>query len=413
MSKKLRVYLAGPMTNCNEKQRTEWRKRIQAELPPLEYEVLDPTGRAARSGALAVTSDIEAADVVIANLWTISIGTIVGILHAHRNGVPVILLDEHYIDSPILASITDHIVRSEQAAINKLKDSVAPALRRELWVEKRRKPGQPVSFSLKKLEKSLKRNTAQAGIDNPILDALLSRRVKRALFERDAQVVTTQQIKQTIFVEMNKLASEPDVLASLGENAPELLKLQKIWEDHEHFVKEERVREEDFNTRIAELESEICKLRTERDDVFSILQASPPPQEVSIEAANEGCGLEPLIEATTTGRKILCVSIKGSNTFSKRFDRIGMKPEVFERFFVEEQIDGVNSPRSSKTKEDIPKKASSYAYVLYALYSLRHLNWKPDNLIEAPTIRDVVREFGTRLQRDADRAIELVGDHSK
>jgi hypothetical protein len=65
----IRVYLAGPMTNCNEHQRRAWRKDIKRELKRRGYAVLDPTEDNSRKGAFAVTADVDEADVVIANLW--------------------------------------------------------------------------------------------------------------------------------------------------------------------------------------------------------------------------------------------------------------------------------------------------------------------------------------------------------
>ncbi|HTQ55563.1 MAG TPA: hypothetical protein VMI94_13940 [Bryobacteraceae bacterium] len=39
---KPRVYLAGPISNCNQKQRNEWRKQLKSELKKLGYEWIDP-----------------------------------------------------------------------------------------------------------------------------------------------------------------------------------------------------------------------------------------------------------------------------------------------------------------------------------------------------------------------------------
>src|SRR5271166_348562 len=105
-----KVYLAGPMTNCSERQKTEWRKKLKSALVKEGFRCLDPTDEYARKGALAVTADIEEADVVIANMWRESIGTSIGIIQARRMGIPVILFDPHYIDSPILESIVGDFI---------------------------------------------------------------------------------------------------------------------------------------------------------------------------------------------------------------------------------------------------------------------------------------------------------------
>jgi hypothetical protein len=40
----LKVYLAGPMTNGSERQKTVWRKRVEDALKT-EFKCLDPTDR--------------------------------------------------------------------------------------------------------------------------------------------------------------------------------------------------------------------------------------------------------------------------------------------------------------------------------------------------------------------------------
>ncbi len=167
MSKMLSVYLAGPMTNCSERQKTVWRKRIKDAIKR-DFKCLDPTDPKAEKGALAVTADIEQADVVIANMWRESIGTTIGIVQAKRMGIPVILIDQHCLDSPILKSVVgDSIVHSEEAAINKLRHDIAPTLTTELSVVKR--DGKIVPFDIKKLQKSLKAGTRYVGSETTSL----------------------------------------------------------------------------------------------------------------------------------------------------------------------------------------------------------------------------------------------------
>ncbi len=178
--KLLNVYLAGPMTNCsNERQKTVWRKRVKEQLKH-DFKCLDPTDPRAQKGALAVSADIEEADVVIANMWRESIGTTIGIVQAKRMGIPVILIDQNCLDSPILMSLAgDCVVHSEEAAINKLRNEIVPSLTGEVQVMKRN--GAVVPFDIKKLQKSLKWACLAAGVDDPIFHILLSRRVHRAI----------------------------------------------------------------------------------------------------------------------------------------------------------------------------------------------------------------------------------------
>jgi hypothetical protein len=91
-----------------------------------DFKCLDPTAPRVQEGALAISADIEEVDVVFANMWRESIQTTLGIVQAKRMGIPVILIDQHCIDSQILKSLFgDFIVQSEDTETNKLRNEVA------------------------------------------------------------------------------------------------------------------------------------------------------------------------------------------------------------------------------------------------------------------------------------------------
>lgn len=108
MPKKLKVYLSGPMTGCNNQQKTAWRSAFKKEILKFGFESIDPTDNKAKIGPFAALADIETADIVVANMWKESIGTVVGIMQARRLGIPVILIDPNYINSEILRRIVDY-----------------------------------------------------------------------------------------------------------------------------------------------------------------------------------------------------------------------------------------------------------------------------------------------------------------
>jgi nucleoside 2-deoxyribosyltransferase len=91
----LTVYLAGPVSNCNDNQRTKWREAIKAKLWQFGHKTKDPTDHGKDWTPLVEMVDIDSSDVVIANLWRESIGTVVGIVQARRKGKPVILIDQN------------------------------------------------------------------------------------------------------------------------------------------------------------------------------------------------------------------------------------------------------------------------------------------------------------------------------
>lgn len=64
--------------------------------------------------------------MVFANMWRESIRTTLEIVQAKRIGIPVILIDQHCIDSQILKSLLgDFIVQRNDAATNKLRNEFA------------------------------------------------------------------------------------------------------------------------------------------------------------------------------------------------------------------------------------------------------------------------------------------------
>src|SRR5262245_50803467 len=109
-SRKFRVYLAGPISGCNEQQMHAWRQEVVSKWGS-DFEFIDPTGTLVPAPEAAcleyqiVEKDqraIQDADGVIANMWRESIGTAIGIVHARAKGRPVVVVDPNLIDSRIV-----------------------------------------------------------------------------------------------------------------------------------------------------------------------------------------------------------------------------------------------------------------------------------------------------------------------
>ena len=124
------VYLAGPISNCNQRQRTEWRKRLKTQLEPFGWVCIDPADHLNDWTPSTEMAEIAKSDVVIANLWRESIGTVVGIVQARRKGKPVILIDPNYLDSANLEAVVGNqwIVHSVKAAVTKLQGDIVRQL---------------------------------------------------------------------------------------------------------------------------------------------------------------------------------------------------------------------------------------------------------------------------------------------
>ncbi len=398
MAKKLlNVYLAGPMTNCSERQKTVWRKRVKDALKT-EFKCLDPTDPHAQKGALAVSADIEEADVVIANMWRESIGTTIGIVQAKRMGIPVILIDQHYLDSPILKSLVgDCIVHSEEAAINKLRNEIAPSLAGKVMVMKRKGPP-AVPFDIKKLQKSLKSACQAAGVDDPIFHVLLSRRVHRAVLSTaDASPIRTATIRDRVFQELRNISHD-----SLGEGDAHQVEhanaLREAWEFHESLMKEHgrevQEKEMEYLRQIEDMSGQLSDLEFQVENLTARLGAEPRASTVENDLVSppKSSGVVEAIRDSLGMKRALCIGRIGITNFGAAFARRGIQHEDFAELFEEKLLGG----KQSNLNADLKTYLKSYPYVLYAFDGLRHLNEslrEAPNLISGAGANDAVRRF--------------------
>jgi putative component of toxin-antitoxin plasmid stabilization module len=234
----LSIYLAGPVTNCNEKQKTEWRKAIKAKVAGLGHQCIDPTDPNHTDWTpLKETVEIDRSDVVIANLWRLSVGTVVGIVQARRKGKPVILIDPNYLESPLLRHLVgkEFIVNGIDQAVNTL-----PRIMEELSkvVMVRKGSGNLELFSSSKLHNSLNGVCAHAHIDDAILPDLVAQSVERGVMkaERNGEI-QTGKIKLLVFDTLSEIATDSLYERELKQRA---LALRKAWEEYERVKKDQR-----------------------------------------------------------------------------------------------------------------------------------------------------------------------------
>jgi len=412
MAKKLlNVYLAGPMTNCSERQKTVWRKRVKEALKT-EFKCLDPTDPSAKKGALAVSADIEEADVVIANMWRESIGTTIGIVQAKRMGIPVILIDQHCLDSPILKSLAgDCIVHSEEAAINKLRNEIAPSLTGTIQVVKR--SGKAVPFDIKKLQKSLKSACLAAGVDDPIFHILLSRRVHRAVLSTAGTVpIKTETIRDRVFQELRNISHD-----SLGEGGVHQVEhanaLLEAWEFHEVLMKEQgrevQEKEAGYLAQIEDLSGRLNELDLEVENLRARLSTQPTEIAAPTEAVaqHESTRIAQVIRNRLGKKRALCIGRTGITNFGAAFARRGIQQEDFAELFEEKLLEG----KQSNLNADLKAYLKTCPYVLYAFDGLRHLNEAlrgADNLIVGAGANDAVLRFLLRLSVAGKEHVECV-----
>ena len=110
--RKFQVYLAGPISGCNDAQKHEWRDEVKRKYSA-HIDFTDPTadfwGKHATPYDI-VQADlraIENADGMLVNMWRESIGSAIGMVHAHRTGRPVVVANPNRISNQMLTFYAD------------------------------------------------------------------------------------------------------------------------------------------------------------------------------------------------------------------------------------------------------------------------------------------------------------------
>ena len=107
MSKRYKVYLAGPINACDDKQATSWREELKQRVDGVEW--IDPMRRDYRGQEILQykrlveedMEDIRTCDIFLANCWKPSFGTAMEIHFAsHCLNKPVVVI----VQSTALAS---------------------------------------------------------------------------------------------------------------------------------------------------------------------------------------------------------------------------------------------------------------------------------------------------------------------
>lgn len=390
------VYLAGPISNCNFEQKTEWRKRIKAILSTKGYKVLDPTASDARPGSLAVNADIQDADIVIANLWRESIGTTVGIVLARQSLTPVILIDQNYnyLNIPILNELVGDYVCHQEKDVLGMTEEIFAQLSRQFSVTKSDR--ERVRFDRKKLREALKHAFSKAAMDDAILLPLLMRRVFKRLQDvsRETQEVSTAQIKLAIFEQLD------DVIITTGN--PELRAVRQVfrtqWEeferkkDHNKALDELAVETERINDEVEKLKAENQRLRDENFKLTQRLQLGGRVDSLSANSETLGA----MLKRKFNGKKSICLSAKHHSGFKSILVERGLDESVFDDLFEEATL-GL----SGSSKRELNSYVDRYAFVLHAGLNTCHPVEKAahaTNYLSAPVAREVIDLFLSRIR---------------
>ena len=209
---KFQIYLAGPITGCNDIQIHHWRDQVKTSQYAKDFTFIDPTQRwegdamgENKSPLEIVEADlrgIERADGLLVNMWRESIGASIGMVHAHRAGKPVVVADPNHLRSQVLAFYAEALQDDPLEAA----EALHRLLRAEQWaVVKAGRRGKE-RFDRRKLVKAIGAACAAAGRNDVLLPPIILPRVIDRL-KVDAQV-KTEDIDKAVIAALQDLAED-------------------------------------------------------------------------------------------------------------------------------------------------------------------------------------------------------------
>ncbi len=276
MTSRLRVYLAGPIRGCNDEQRTHWRSEVKQALKR-DFDFEDPAEWSGDYVLSREISKLEACDIVLANMWKESVGTVLGVIRACHQGKPVVLIDPNHIHSAILNGLVapEKPVYTIDEACKRLQE-LAGEFTRSFVVRKR--DGRDEPFATKKLVESVSLAAAAAGVTDLALEEQISGPVISALRRRGSLhgLVETGEIREALFDRLGWMSADPAQAMEVRRRSQAIL---DVWRKHEASKDAERA--------MLEAQKLVTALRAEREVLLKELEArdarirelerNPPP----------------------------------------------------------------------------------------------------------------------------------------
>lgn len=171
---KFHVYLAGPISGCNEAQKHQWRDDVKKKYgayfdftDPAELELLGP-GATPYEAVEADLKAIKKADGLLVNMWRESIGSAIGIVHAHKEGRSVVVADPNNLNNRTLEFYADAVTDTPLKAAKALLD----LLRAEATWEVVKRKSQREPFDRHKLVNSIRTACRRAKCDDIVVPRL-------------------------------------------------------------------------------------------------------------------------------------------------------------------------------------------------------------------------------------------------
>jgi hypothetical protein len=252
MAARLRIYLAGPITGCNDDQKTWWRDEVKLKLGK-QFDFEDPTDWADDRAVSREIAKLEVCDVVLANMWKESVGTILGIVRASQQGKPVVLVDQNRIHNSTLNALVH-----PETPVHSLDDACARI--RELAAEWRpvyvvKKDGEFEPFDGKKVARSVTAACAAANVTDAALEEQVTGPVIAQLRREGGQrgSLATEEIRGAILSRLKYMQSDLPLPADVRSRCDEIV---SAWELHEKVTAiESTIR--DYEDRITSAREEI------------------------------------------------------------------------------------------------------------------------------------------------------------
>ena len=208
-----RVYLAGPISRCNDTQMRRWRETVKDEYGS-KMTFLDPVDRLVDPEASPyefVEADLQhiiEADGLLVNMWRESIGASMGVAHAHRHGRAIVVSDPNHLENKMLTFFADAVedtpLRAAKALWNLLRAERS-------WRVVKSGARTEERFDRGKIMEAVRAACREAERDDIVIPRLVLPRVIEQLRGSDRRVkksVTTTDIDKAILDVLGKLSAD-------------------------------------------------------------------------------------------------------------------------------------------------------------------------------------------------------------
>lgn len=219
-----RVYLAGPIHGCNHRQIHQWRDDIKQKFAE-SLEFIDPSMMRRNSSYAIIKDDlaaIENADGILVNMWRESIGSAIGIVHAHRAGRPVAIADPNHLSNATL----NFYASAVESTLHKAARALLHILRAESgWSVAKAGERGDERFKREKLAVALRSACRRAKRNSIVTPVLVLPAVIEKLAGNNRQTikVTSAQINDAVLHVIREFESKDDY-------AQEMQGLADSWE---------------------------------------------------------------------------------------------------------------------------------------------------------------------------------------